>query len=123
MRHFRSPAPHPLSDEIAAIAVAYVRNGVAATIEDAMPMAAYEAGMQEQMRRQREGDAAFLAAEIAGKSPAEIELIAAERQRFLAERGADTAEVRARKIAAADARLERAERAVLNEQSLSEAAE
>lgn len=111
MRHFRSPEPHPLSDEIAAIAAAYVRNGVAATLEDAMPMAAYEAGMQEQMRRQRAADAAFLAAQIEGKSPIEIELRSAERQRHLAEWGADTDAERARKITLADARLERARRA------------
>jgi hypothetical protein len=104
-----------------------VQNGVCVEIEptitEVWPDAIYEARMQAATAEQRARDAASLAATFAGRSPAEAELIDAERQRFLAERGADTHEVRAAKIADADARLERAERAVLAEQSLSEAAE
>lgn len=91
------------------------------TITDVWGEAIYEARMQAATAEQRRRDAASLAAEVAGRSPAEVELIAAERQRFLADRGADTREIRAAKIAAADARLERAERAVLA--TLPEAAE
>lgn len=102
-----------------------MRDGVCLTVEptitEVRPDAIYEARMQAATARQRAGDAASLAADFAGRSPAEAELIAAERQRFLAERGADTDQVRAAKIAAADARLERAERAVMA--TLSEAAE